>query len=185
MQNNNEQKNRNASVTFRTIAHFYDPDDPTPESNRELSDRAEKEIFHEVLAAPTGVHGNMCNHLEIRLPASELTPDRQTRIISAIRSHFRLRATDVKRDVKLTQMVGLREFRLTIAVCIPSFIGIAICSQFKGNPISEVVENVFVIFCWVTIWQPFQSLVFDRWTLSETARVYRKIADMEISVRTG
>jgi hypothetical protein len=185
MQNNNEQKRSGASVTFRSIAHFYDPDDPTPENNRELSDRAENEIFHEVLAVPKGVHAEMCNHLEIVLPASELTPDRQTTIISAIRSHFRLRADEVQRDMKLTQRVGLREFRLTLAVCIPSFVGIAICSLFKGNPITEVVENILIIFCWVTIWQPFQSLVFDRWTQSETAKVYRMIADMVISVRTG
>jgi hypothetical protein len=181
---NNEKKNC-TSVTFRTIAHFYDPDDPTPESNRELSDRAENEIFHEVLAVPKGDHAEICDHLEIVIPASELTPDRHTAIISAIRSHFRLRADEVQRDMKLTQKVGLREFRLTIAVCVPSFIGIAICSQFKGDPIVEVVENVLVIFCWVTIWQPFQSLVFDRWTLSKTAKVYRMIADMDISVRAG
>ena len=41
MQNNNEQKKNGTSVAFRTIAHFYDSDDPTPENNRELSDRAE------------------------------------------------------------------------------------------------------------------------------------------------
>ena len=179
----NEQKKTCAPITFRTIAHFYDPDDPTPENNRELSDRAENEIFHEVLVVPKGDHAEMRDHLEIQLPASELTPDRPAAIISAIRSHFRLRSVEVQRDMKLTQRVGLREFRLTIAVCIPSFIGIAICSQFKGDPITEVIENILIIFCWVTIWQPFQSLVFDRWTQSETAKVYRKIAEMEISVR--
>ena len=87
--------------------------------------------------------------------------------------------------MKLTQRVGLREFRLTLAVCIPSFIGIAICSQFKGNPLAEVIEKVLIIFCWVTIWQPFQSLVFDRWTQSKTAKVYARIAEMEIEVRTN
>jgi hypothetical protein len=185
MQNNNNdnQKKNSASVPFRTIAHFYDPDDPTPENNRELSDRAETEIFHAVLAVPKGEHAEVCNHLEILLPVSDVTPDRQTAIVSAIRSHFRIRADVVQRDMKLTQKVGLREFRLTLAVCIPSFIGIAICSQFKGNPITEVVENILIIFCWVTIWQPFQVLVFDRWTQSETAKVYRKIADMAISVK--
>jgi hypothetical protein len=40
-----------------------------------------------------------------------------------------------------------------------------------------------VIFCWVVIWQPFQSLVFDRWTLSKTVKIYKKISGMEISVR--
>lgn len=182
---NNETRKTCASVPFRTVAHFYDPDDPTPENNRELSDRAEDQIFHEVLGVHKGDHADICNHLEILLPASDLTPDRPSAIISAIRSHFRLRSDTVQRNMKLTQRVGLREFRLTLAVCIPSFIGIAICSQFKGNALSEVIENILIIFCWVTIWQPFQSLVFDRWTLSETAKVYRKIAEMEISVRAA
>ena len=183
MPDDTKQKNHCASVTFRTIAHFFDPDDPTPENNRELSDRAETQIFHEVLAVPRGDHADLCDHLEILLPASDLMPARETAIVSSIRSHFRLRAGEMRRDMKLTQKVGLREVRLTLAVCIPSFIGIAICSQFKGNPINEVVENVLVIFCWVVIWQPFQSLVFDRWTLSKTVKVYKKISGMEISVR--
>jgi hypothetical protein len=180
---NHEQKNTCASVPFRTIAHFYDPDDPAPEDSRELSDRAENAIFHGVLEGPKGAHKALCSHLEILLPAPGLTPDRMAAIISAVRSHFQRRADEVERDMKLTQKVGLRQFRLTIAVWIPSFVGIAVCSQFKGNPVSEVVENVLVILCWVTLWQPFQVLVFDRWTQSETAKVYRKIAEMEIGVR--
>lgn len=62
---------------------------------------------------------------------------------------------------------------------------VAICSQFKGNAFAEVIENVLVIFCGVTIWQPFQSLVFDRWTLSETAKIYARIADMDIRVQAS
>jgi len=172
-----------ASVPFRTLAHFFDADDPTPEDHRELSDRAEEKIFREVL--DVGSRTGRCDQLEIALPASDLASDRQAAIPSAIRSHFRSRADEVQRDMRLTQKVGLREFRLTLAVCIPSFVGIAICSQFKGDPIVEVVENVLVIFCWVTIWQPFQSIVFDRWTQSETAKVYRKIAEMAICVKAA
>jgi hypothetical protein len=178
-----KQKNSCASVPFRTVAHFFDPDDPSPEESRELSDRAEQAIFRTVLGGHKGAHKMLCSALEIVLPAPDLPPGRTDAITSAIRSHFRRRADEVELDRKLTQMVGFREFRLTIAVCIPSFIGIAICSQFKGNPISEVAENVLVILCWVTIWQPFQVLVFDRWTQSETAKVYRKIAEMEIGIR--
>jgi len=174
-----------ARVPFRTIAHFYDPDDPTPENNRELSDRAESDIFHTALDYRKGAHKELGDRIEITLPASDLTPDRKTAIVSAVRSHFRIRADEMQRSMRLTQRVGLREFRLTIAVCIPSFIGIALCTPFKGDPLIEVIENVLVIFCWVTIWQPFQSIVFDRWTQSVTAKVYRKIAEMEISVRAA
>ncbi len=174
-----------ASVAFRTLAHLYDTDDPSPEERRELSGRAEEQIFRGVLDVPKGSRKTLGDRLEVSLPAADLTPDRPAAIISAIRSHFRLRADEVHRDMKLTQRVGLREFRLTLAVCIPSFLGIAICSQFRGNPVAEVIENILIIFCWVTIWQPFQSLVFDRWTQSETAKVYRKIAEMEIRVRAA
>jgi hypothetical protein len=171
------------SVSFRTIAHFFDPDDPSPEERRELSDRAEEQIFREVLDIPNGFKNEIGNQLEISFPASDMIPGRSAAIIAAIRSHFRIRSDEVRRDMKLTQMVGLREVRLTIAVCAPSFIGIAICSQYKGNAFMEVVENILIIFCWVTIWQPFQSLVFDRWTQREKARVYGKIAEMEIIIR--
>jgi hypothetical protein len=181
------EKNETASLTtfvpFRTIAHFFDADDPSPEERRELSDRAEEQIFREVLDIPKGFKKEIGNRLEIALPATDLTPGRSAAIIAAIRSHFRIRSGEVRRDMKLTQLVGLREVWLTVAVCAPSFIGIAICSQYKGNPIVEVAENILIIFCWVTIWQPFQSLVFDRWTLSEKAKVYGKIAEMEITVR--
>ena len=177
------QKNTCASVTFRTIAHFFDPDDPTPENNRGLSDRAEEQIFREVLDVPKGYRGEMYRPAGDPPARFRTYPDRRDAIVSAVRAHFRKRSLDYLKEGRLTQKVGLREFRLTIAVCIPSFLGIAICSQFKGNPLTEVVENVLVIFCWVTIWQPFQSLVFDRWTKNKTAKVCRRIAGMDISVR--
>jgi hypothetical protein len=171
------------TVSFRTLAHFYDADDPSPEESRELSDRAEEQIFREVLDTSRISKKEMGGRLEIVLPSGDLAPGRSAAIIAAVRSHFRIRSREVDRDMKLTRMVGLREIRLTIAVCVPAFIGIAICSQYKGNALAEVVENIFIICSWVVIWQPFQSLVFDRWTLSERARVYAKIAEMEISVR--
>jgi hypothetical protein len=171
------------TATFKSIAQIYDGDDPSPEESRDLSDRAEDRIFHAVLAIPKGFRAGLFRDLIIRVPAQEITPGREAAIISATRSYFRRRAGELQQNMKLTQRVGLREIRLTAAVCIPSFAGIAICSQFKGDALAEVVENILIIFCWVTIWQPFQSLVFDRWTQSETARVYRKIADMNIHVQ--
>jgi hypothetical protein len=185
MPETNESPPCRISVPFRTIAHFFDADDPSPEEGRELSDRAEELIFRGVLDVPKRGRNELCTRLEIALPAGDLTPGRESAIIAAIRAHFRNRAGDFRKEMMLTQRVGLREFRLTLAVCIPSFAGIAICSQFKGNALAEVIENILIIFCWVTIWQPFQSLVFDRWTQSETAKVYGKIADMEISVRAA
>jgi hypothetical protein len=178
-----DQDNATAHVAFRTITHLYDADDPAPEDRRELTQRAEEQIFRSVVDKGRGSRRELRESVEISLPPADLPPGRDNAIASAVRSHFRLRAEEVQRSMRLTRRVGLREIRLTVAVCIPSFIGIAICSQFKGDPLVEVIENVLVIFCWVTIWQPFQSLVFDRWTASVTSKIYRQIAEMEIHVR--
>jgi len=173
-----------AAVHFRTIAHLYDPDDPTPEPARELSDRAEEQIFKGIIDAPEESSSPIHTRLEIVLPATDLGGDRRTSIVSAIRAHFRDRADAVDRDSRLTVRVGLREIRLTVGVCIPSFIGIAAAEAwFPSDPVAALIKNVLIIFCWVTIWQPFQSLVFDRWTRSRTAGIYRKIAAMDITVR--
>jgi hypothetical protein len=171
-----------AKVTFRTIVHFYDPDDPSPENTRELTDRAENAILLHVLDVPDKKKAPICNHIELQFPAPELTPQRQIAIISATKSHFMNRSEEIRRMQILTVRVGLREFWLTILVCVPSFTGIAALTLFPHEALSIIALNILVIFCWVVIWQPFQSLVFDRWTQAEKSKIYRQIAEMDITV---
>lgn len=169
-------------LVFRTIAHLYDPDDPTPESGRMLSDRAEDMIGHAILDAPHPLQVCTKNKLIIELPAGDLTPERKKDIPAAVHSHFAARADEIHRAMRLTQRIGFREFRLTIGVCIPAFIGIIIADHYPHVPFFVLLENILIIVSWVVIWQPFQSLVFDRWTNAEQAKVYRQIAGMEIAV---
>jgi len=171
------------TVSFKSVAQIYDSSDPSPEAHRDLSDAAETRIAHAALAVPRGRHTDLFDRLTIRVP--DLAPGQDADVVSAVREHFLRRSGEVQEQTRLTVRAGLRECRLTVAVCVPSFIGIGICSQFKGDPLIEILENVLVIFCWVTIWQPFQSLVFDRWTQKVTAQIYTKIAGMPLDVRTG
>ena len=102
-------KTMSGTASFKSVAQIYDGDDPSPEESRDLSDRAEDRIFHAVLAVPKGFRAGLCTDLVIMVPASELTQDRSTAIISAVRSHFLRRADEVQQDMKLIQRVGLRE----------------------------------------------------------------------------
>lgn len=172
-------------VSFRTVAHFYDPDDPSPENRRELTDRAEELISHEVATGPDPDHASRVAILEITIPAPELTPDRGKNIPDAVRAHFASRALEIERDKKLVQRVGLREIWLTVGVTIPALMIIGLTSHFSREPLILIVQNIMVIFTWVVIWQPFQSLVFDRWSKSKEAGVYREISRMRVEVRPG
>jgi hypothetical protein len=180
-----ETRKERIKVPFRTIAHFFDADDPTPEGNRELSDRAESAILHAVLDTTHPL--DACNRyrLEICLPAADYTPNREKDIPAAIRGHFLSRADELMRNRRLTWKIGMREFRLTVGVCIPAFSIIVLADRFPHEPVALILQNVMVIFSWVVIWQPFQSLVFDRWTQSQEAKVCREIAGMEIGVVTS
>jgi hypothetical protein len=185
MKKNSEHDKLGIPVSFRTIAHFFDPDDPTPEQGRELSDRAEHAISHAVLDSSDPLHaGSRCS-LEIHLPPADLTAHRETTIPAATRSHFLLRADEIGRDMRLTQRVGIREFRLTVGVCIPAFLGIIVSDRFPHEPLAVLLQNILIVLIWVVIWQPFQSLVFDRWSDAELAKVYRQIARMDITVMPG
>ena len=179
---NKSNKKTVVPVTFRTIAHFFDPDDPTPENARELSERAESCIAHAVAYTKYPLQASRKDLLEIHLPASDLTPEREKDIVSAVRAHFLDKAENLKKSALLTQRKGFREFRLTVAVCIPAFIGMVATTRFPHNDIAYLVQNILVIVTWVVIWQPFQSLVFDRWNNAVEAKICRQIAGMEISI---
>ncbi len=169
-------------VKLRTIAHLYDPDDPTPENDRELSERAEEAINHSVLDIPEPLHAGTTHILELRIPSSEMTPQRENDIPAAVHAHFLSKSAEARRAMRLTQRIGFREIRLTIAVCFFTFLGIAGTTFFPHDPVASVLQNIFVIMTWVVIWQPFQSLVFDRWTNDEQARVFDEISRMEIRI---
>ncbi len=180
--NRNERQPR-LSVSFRTIAHFYDPDDPSPEENRELSGRAEDMIFRAVADLPDATHPSPGEILDIGLPSAELTRERQAAIPQAVKSFFSGRIAEIGMDRRLSRKVAFREFRLTIGFCTPAFLIIAFATRFPHEPAAVIVQNVLVVFTWVVIWQPFQTLVFDRWSKSTRIKVYRKILGMEIRTR--
>ncbi len=178
-----DERQPRLSVSFRTIAHFYDPDDPSPEENRELSDRAEDTIFRAVADLPDPTHSTPGDVMEISLPSAELTRERQAAIPQAVKSFFSMRIGEIEKDRRLSRNVAFREFRLTIGFCIPAFLVIASATRFPHEPVAVIVQNVLVVFTWVVIWQPFQTLVFDRWSKSTRIKVYRKILGMDIRIR--
>lgn len=170
------------SVPFRTIAHFFDPDDPSPEKTRELSDRAEEEITKTVTYFLKTVPSTNQGDLVISLPESDLNTKRESDLPLAIVSHFKNKIQALERDRNLIWWVGMREIRLTIAVLIPALIGIGLTSMISKDIIALIAQNILVICCWVVIWQPFQTLVFNRWALAVRIRVYSHITRMHIRV---
>lgn len=178
----NHNNKHDLSISFRTISHFFNLDDPSPEHIRELSDRAEEEIAKSVTFFLKTVPHSDQGDLIISLPESDLNSPREIDLPSAVISHFQNRIQDLERDRSLIWWAGIREFRLTVAVLISALLGIWFFSSFFKDAVGEVVQNILIICCWVVVWQPFQTLVFDRWALAVRIRVYRHISRMSIRV---
>lgn len=171
------------SVSFRTLAHFFDTDDPSPESFRELTDRAEEEIAKSVTYILKTIPPDKQGDLIISLPPSDMNDNRKKDLPLAVIHHFQNRISDLERDKKLTWWVGMREFRLTVAVLIPALAGIGLTHFIQKDVVALIVQNILVICSWVVIWQPFQILVFDRWSLATKIRIYNHITRMNIVVK--
>jgi hypothetical protein len=169
-------------VSFRTISHIYDSDDPSPEDKRELTDRAEKAIGKSITEFLKTVPKELQGSLIIMIPESDMIQGRDTSLVSAVRYHFSNREKDLKRDMKIIRWEGMREFRLSIAIFIPAIIGIGCTTLFSKDYFALIIQNILVIFSWVVIWQPFQTLVFDRWTVSIKRRIFKHITKMDIRV---
>lgn len=170
-------------ISFKTIAHVYDSEDPSPEECRELTDRAEEDIARTVTYFIKTVPRAEQGDLILYLPQSDLNENREHDLPRSVTLHFQSRISDLERDRKIIWWGGLREFRLTIAVLIPALIGIGLTSRISKDVVALITQNILVICCWVVIWQPFQVLVFDRWTLAVKIRVYRHISRMNILVK--
>jgi hypothetical protein len=181
----NNPKMTDVSVSFRTIAHFFDTDDPSPEECRELSDRAEEEIAKNVTYFLKTIPLSGQGDLIVFFPQTDINQKRELDLPLSISSHFNTRIIELERDRKLIWWEGIREFRLTIAVLIPALLGIGITTVFAKDVVAVIVQNILVICSWVVIWQPFQTLVFDRWAISVRIRIYKHITKMKIQIKPG
>jgi hypothetical protein len=168
------------NLRFKSMDQLLDPDDPSPLSQKELTQEAEDAILSNAFAGKLETPVT----LEVQIPEVP-DPGSVADITEAIRHHFRFILTEHKRDTA----IFIRERRIALAFTIFNliigllYIGYAYQhEEWMTTNIGIVVGGIVVIMNWATIWDTYEFFIFDGREKSQRKKLLNKIIDAEINV---
>lgn len=164
---------------FKALGQLIDINDPSPLSEKELTDVAEDSIY-----THTDKVGNRKPvSIVVRVPQSGESPDIATSIPHAIRSHFtkRLNELMVDRDISLRE--GKVSVSLTVLTAIATFWILWFYSVYSSSFFYLLLTGLVIVINWVMVWDTYEYFVYD-WRLAwRKRRIYMKISQADVTVR--
>ncbi|MCX7978349.1 MAG: hypothetical protein N2578_05040 [Bdellovibrionaceae bacterium] len=164
-------------VKVRSSTQLFDARDPAPFRERDLDDDFAEYIITSAEEFSTGTPLK----LSILIGESEKNGISRDVIREAIRSHFiyqsELKRLQLKKLFKTAQLflfVGL----ITLATCL----GTAGLLPTQGSAALTILREGIVIVGWVSMWRPFELILFDWYPLYDKLRFLRKLIEIEIEV---
>lgn len=166
-------------VRVRDIQQLFDQRDPAPFRERELSDDFVRYIVSSAREFSLSTPLKLVIYVEGK-EYQALTPEE---IKEAIYSYFayqtELQSRELREFMKRSQY-----FLFMGMLVLISCIGLAQGIEMKDSPrLWGVLREGIIIFGWVSMWKPFESLLYDWFPLYEKRRFYEKFVSIEIDVQ--
>jgi len=168
-------------LELHNLLELYDPFDPAPLQERELDAGADEYIYNAVDEFP------LKKPLEIMiyLPPSEVSEDVQLAIKKAIKNHFTYKRTLNEIDLKRLLKRGRRNLFIALFFLFLCLVLIQLLSAFEESLLNTLVSEGLLIIGWVAMWEPVHIFLYGWWPIVHRRRIFNKIIDMEVYVRTG
>ena len=168
------------NLRFKTKDQLLNPDDPSPLTERELSQEAEDSILSNVFAGRL----KKTVTLEIQVPGVP-DPGPATEISDAIRHHFRFVLSEHERETA----IFIRERRIALAFTglniLIALLYVGYAYQHEGWMVTlggTFIGAFIVILNWATIWDTYEYFIFDGRDKKERKKLLNKIINAEIRV---
>jgi len=122
--------------------------------------------------------------LVIRLPADQITPDLQPRVVEAVRRFCRAKIEDNALQIRLGRVTSLTALVIVtvLALVVLAAVYLALNTVLSGAP--ETLQGLLAasasVFVWVAIWNPLDRLLFEWADPARENRMLRRIMAMEI-----
>lgn len=164
-------------IRVRSAKQLFDARDPAPFRARDLDDDFTEYIV--TTAEEFAAHTILKLVIYVQEPESS-DLDRNS-ITEAIRSHFsyqielkRLQLTKLFKTAQLFLFIGL----LSLFACL----GAAGMLKDIEQGALVIFREGLIIFGWVSMWKPFELILFDWYPLYDKIRSFRKILESEIEI---
>ncbi len=167
-----ELKLQKASQLFHTL-------DPSPFRESDLDQEAEEYIVNWALELPK----TSPIEIIIHLPWDEFSQSSASDLAGAIKGYFAHRADAMSSEMRELFKTG--RLAALVALIVLSFclvLAWIIGSTLKEGPLSQILQESFVIFGWVAIWHPSNVFLYSWPPLARRRKLLRRLAEATVTV---
>ncbi len=169
------------AVSLGRLAQLFDTLEPAPFGGRSLDQRVEQYL----LSAARQLPAREAVEVIVELPESVREEPLADEIVPAIRDHFAgLYAAETSALRELTQD-GRRALIIGVTILATCLFLIFVVETYLPYPtLARLAEDSLIILGWVAMWGPFDILLFERRPLIRQRRLFRRLADAAVVVRS-
>lgn len=166
-------------LKLRRVAQLFHTFDPSPFRDSDLAREAEDYIVSWAedfpVAAPI--------EIVIHVPPDEYSRARETDIRGAVQGYFALQAHGVTRELKALFRTG--RFALGVGLALLSACILTawfIAARLADGPLSQIIQESFVIIGWVAIWKPADIFLFEWPPIARRRALFRRLATATVTL---
>ena len=170
-----------ASIELRIkhLDQLFNVIDPAPFLDKALDPDAAAFIIDAAEEAPQHAALALTVHLDAGAGAVEHVP-------GAIRNFFAWRADRAAHELRQLRARGRQSLvvgLVFLGVCLG--LGEFVARAGADGPVSSVLREGLIIVGWVALWRPLDTLLYEWWPIRRRERLLRRLAAVEVTVRTG
>ncbi len=161
------------------MRQLFNAMDPAPFRERNLDPNAEEYIVD----WGSEVRGDAPLALVVHLSQQAVRADDAAVLQHAVHDHFALRATGSR--VRLQRLFRVGRVSLVIGILFvtaANVLGDVVVGVVGRYDFGKVLQESVAIGSWVALWRPLEIFLYDWWPLRNEARLYDRLAAMEVRV---
>ena len=162
------------------VQQLFNSFDPSPFHEKDLDRDAEEYIA----GAVDELRSGQPVRLVVHLPPEQLSASPTFDLEKAVQHYFAYRLDETHRNLRF----HFREGRVALAIGVAFLIVCITIRQLAfvvpGGPFARVLQEGLLILGWVAMWRPIQLLLYDWWPIRYRARLYARLATMQVEVRS-
>jgi hypothetical protein len=117
------------------------------------------------------------------LPPEQITPDLPTKTREAVARYCQWRILKNGNEMKITRREGGRTLVYALIICAIVFaLYIALVLLNVSSTLLSIIGPTLVIVCWVVVWWPVETLLFNWLPNWRDKHIYQKLMETEMVI---
>lgn len=167
-------------IHLATVDQLFNAIDPAPFRERDLDPKAE-----EFILGWASEQGDGPLAVKICLDHAP-KPDDQRVVSGGVKEYFKQRAVATRQRLRQLLRVGRTSLAIGVVFLAASiFLGDVLATALHSTRFAGVIRESLLIGGWVAMWRPLEVFLYDWWPIRAEARLFDRLAAMDVSVEAS